>query len=125
LIDKHSYPKDYFFSVTRDGIDGRHSLLLQNRRHRQKPKSGTIQDCVNTPGELGNSANSMTIQESCKVETPVVEDDNANSSTGVPEVEMEDLSKAVSALQFVPSSVRFGRGGRAGFAKPHAATPPG
>jgi hypothetical protein len=30
---------------------------------------------------------------------------------------MEDLSSAISSLRFVPMSVRFGRGKKAGFAK--------
>lgn len=36
-----------------------------------------------------------------------------------PDYEMDELSGAMSALQFVPMSVRFGRrGGKAGFPKP-------
>lgn len=36
----------------------------------------------------------------------------------VPDVEMDGLAGAMSALQFVPTSVKFGRGrGKAGFAK--------
>ncbi len=37
LIDKHMYPRNFFFAVTRDGIDGRRSLLEDgSHRHRRR-----------------------------------------------------------------------------------------
>ncbi|MBE3046571.1 hypothetical protein IMZ48_29385, partial [Candidatus Bathyarchaeota archaeon] len=37
LIDKHTYPKNFFFALTKEGIDGRNSLLLEAGHRRRKP----------------------------------------------------------------------------------------
>lgn len=40
------------------------------------------------------------------------------TNTSQPDTEMDDLSGAMSALKFVPTSVRFGRGkGKGGFSR--------
>ncbi|KAK3375172.1 hypothetical protein B0H63DRAFT_482070 [Podospora didyma] len=40
LIDKHMYPKNFFFAVTKEGIDGRQSLLLEGgESHRRRRSS--------------------------------------------------------------------------------------
>lgn len=35
----------------------------------------------------------------------------------VPDVDMDDLTGAMSSLAFIPRSVKFGRGGKSGFAR--------
>lgn len=113
LIDKHMYPKNYFFAVTRDGVDGRRSMLLEGG-HRRRRSSIATKDS----------------RRASLLSTRPVEDDGSTDgeastgSNGAPagrgsqrDVEMDGLSQAVSALQFTPSSVRFGRGGKAGFQK--------
>lgn len=51
-------------------------------------------------------------------QTPPGETSARGADQGAQDASMEDLAGAMSALQFIPSSVRFGRGGRkAGFAK--------
>ncbi|QYT01150.1 C2H2-type domain-containing protein [Trichoderma simmonsii] len=116
LIDKHMYPKNFFFAVTKDGIDGKRSLLIETRRRRSSAGSQP------QAKELRRRANTL--------EKEAVPSDNKSQSTlpsttapnGIVEsekpadTEMADLTGAMSALQFVPPSIRFGRG-RAGFSK--------
>ncbi|KAK0645937.1 hypothetical protein B0T16DRAFT_149804 [Cercophora newfieldiana] len=112
LIDKHMYPRNFFFAVTKEGIDGRRSMLLEGG-HRRRRSS------VAAAGASSKSS-SHTVPGSEPVqESTVAEELNGASSSPdqKPDVAMEDLAGAMSALQFVPPSIRFGRGGRAGFAK--------
>ncbi|KAH9884431.1 hypothetical protein F4778DRAFT_787735 [Xylariomycetidae sp. FL2044] len=126
LIDKHMYPKNYFFAVTRDGIDGRSSLLMDGGHHRRRSSTAT------TAGGSKTATRRLSLrQESAKSDEeaskksvtdtkPSPEEITKDTSQRkeVPDVEMEDLSGAMSSLRFVPSSIRFGRGGgKAGFAK--------
>lgn len=54
-------------------------------------------------------------------ETDIIEEETPEAATSGPkDVDIEDLSGAMSALKFVPPSVRFGRGGgraRGGFSR--------
>ncbi|KAK2064233.1 zinc finger protein [Colletotrichum caudatum] len=123
LIDKHGFPKNYFFAVTKEGIDGRRSLLVEGGHHRRKSSSafGTTKESKRRSGILESSApqakESQTPGDAVtKMSTEPTPTDSA--TTERPDTEMDDLAGAMSALQFVPNSVRFGRGGgRAGFAK--------
>ncbi|OTB20681.1 hypothetical protein K445DRAFT_313172 [Daldinia sp. EC12] len=118
LIDKHMYPKNYFFAVTRDGVDGRQSLLIEHRRRRSStatngsgPKTtGRRQSLRQTeaPKEAPNSG----AQES-KTEAPKT----APAPAEAPDTEMEDLAGAMSALRFVPTSIRFGHRKGVAFAR--------
>ncbi|KAL6698705.1 hypothetical protein J3F84DRAFT_363705 [Trichoderma pleuroticola] len=117
LIDKHMYPKNFFFAVTKDGIDGKRSLLIETSRRRRSSAGSQPQ-----AKELRRRANTL--------ESEALPSDNQSQST-LPsttapngkvkpekpaDTEMADLTGAMSALQFVPPSIRFGRG-RAGFSK--------
>ncbi|KAH8895053.1 hypothetical protein GQ53DRAFT_779848 [Thozetella sp. PMI_491] len=123
LIDKHMYPKNFFFAVTRDGIDGRQSLLLKGRTHSgaRRPLGTTPAKesdqipvaKVKRPEDLGGEGAAEEQGQSLAIESHLQPD-----SGEPPDVDMEELSGVMSALQFVPSSVRFGRAGRrAGFAR--------
>ncbi|KAK3313852.1 hypothetical protein B0H66DRAFT_537105 [Apodospora peruviana] len=159
LIDKHMYPKEYFFAVTRDGIDGRHSMLSEGRRYRhrkpsvaasmassaaakpEKPETETPKEETSTEeaavgtvaaetGKQKQGQNGPLQKQTLPEELNDVEMENKDQPQPQPwpaqkqkqikepvDVEMDDLAGAMSALRFVPSSVRFGRGGRKGFAK--------
>ncbi|KAF0327280.1 C2H2 type zinc finger domain protein [Colletotrichum asianum] len=128
LIDKHMYPKNFFFAVTKEGIDGRRSLLVEGGHHRRKSSSAVnTKESKRKSSILETQGGGKQKEEGRK---PPAEDEGKTSSavsqpaaptpdpTERPDTEMEDLAGAMSALQFVPNSVRFGRGGgRAGFAK--------
>ncbi|KAI0393678.1 hypothetical protein F5Y17DRAFT_299749 [Xylariaceae sp. FL0594] len=114
LIDKHMYPKNYFFALTKEGIDGRQSLLLDGGRHR-RPSTATTAS-VTEPSRRRQSIRQgeETTRRPGSNEMEVSPDSPAE----VPDVEMDGLAGAMSALQFVPPSIKFGRGrGKAGFAK--------
>ncbi|EAQ91361.1 hypothetical protein CHGG_03296 [Chaetomium globosum CBS 148.51] len=120
LIDKHMYPKNFFFAITREGIDGRRSLLLEDRgRGRRQQKSSTA-----PASRPGSPSQSMKGHKPETVQKPTVSTDGRpiteveqKNPDQRPDEDMEDLSNAMSSLRFVPMSVRFGRGGKAGFAK--------
>lgn len=114
LVDKHMYPKNFFFGITKDGIDGRRSLLVENG-HRRRSSSTT------QPKGHYRRPSSATAQ------TPIAETKGqADADEGAPpppsdvgeqkDSTMADLTGAMSALNFVPPSVRFGKG-RAGFSR--------
>lgn len=123
LVDKHMYPKNFFFTVTRDGIDGRQSLLFEGRRQRRRPSISSNVSANETRSnsrarKKGTEGLSVPKKAGSARESVSGEDEDDGPPAQAPDVEMEDLTGAISALRFVPSSVRFGRGGRkAGFSK--------
>ncbi|KAK7987510.1 hypothetical protein PG989_007825 [Apiospora arundinis] len=131
LIDKHMYPKNFFFGVTKDGIDGRSSLLIESAGHRRRGSS-ISQNGGQKAAARRHSLRSQTAEAAVADTTthaaaaPEVEAKGSMASskdkdTPRPEsadTTMADLESAMSALQFVPPSIRFGRGkGKSGFAK--------
>ncbi|KAK3380031.1 hypothetical protein B0T24DRAFT_647383 [Lasiosphaeria ovina] len=141
LIDKHMYPKNYFFGMIRDGIDGRQSLLLDGGRRRQsialvvaasaggKHAASSSQshepanNDVAAPAPAANDdkmedGNEIGPANDKEVKGTVNIDSSGKTQQPVPDVEIDDLAGAMGSLQFIPSSIRFGRGGgKAGFAK--------
>lgn len=131
LIDKHMYPRNFFFAVTRDGIDGRRSLLEDSsRRRRRRSSAATASESrrrsilaqagafqgggSETQESVASKAPQPRVAQSDgkKEEASTNEDRNAASDT-----EMDELAGTMAALKFVPSSLRFGRGGRVGFSR--------
>ncbi len=120
LIDKHLYPKNFFFAVTRDGIDGRRSLLIEGGHRRRR--SSVAAAATAAAAKAQPSSQPTVNEEKPKALTAPKATIDASKEKAVPDekpdVVMDDLAGAMSALQFVPPSIRFGRGGRkAGFAK--------
>ncbi|KAI1085866.1 hypothetical protein F5B20DRAFT_520106 [Whalleya microplaca] len=127
LIDKHMYPKNYFFAVTKEGVDGRQSLLLEGG-HRRRSSTATSTSGPKATARRHSlrqaEASKSDIEESKDRSEQELKQDLEQKSEETlqagekPDADMEDLAGAMSALQFVPTSVRFGRGrGKAGFAK--------
>ncbi|KAF5628618.1 uncharacterized protein FTJAE_8789 [Fusarium tjaetaba] len=112
---------NFFFAVTRDGIDGRRSLLNDGSHHRRR-SSANSQAIKNSrrraslmEGENVSSQPEDTSKEAPK--SPAVKNvENKQEKHKPADTEMADLTGAMSSLSFVPPSVRFGRG-RAGFSK--------
>ncbi|KAH8158400.1 hypothetical protein CIB48_g9845 [Xylaria polymorpha] len=123
LIDKHMYPKNYFFALTKDGIDGRQSLLLDEGHRRRRSSTATTGSVSKTSQRRQSLRQAEALKPQGDEETgaaPVGSRGSPGkaSPSEPPEVEMNDLTAAMSALQFIPTSVKFGRGrGKAGFAK--------
>lgn len=129
LIDKHMYPKNFFFALTKEGIDGRDSLLLEAGHRRRKPptrsqpqeskrQGDASPESSEVRGYRGDAHQGSGSGARDPPETPMSEQD-----TGPPPKEdnddaMEGLTGAMSALKFIPRNVRFGRGGKStGFSK--------
>ncbi|KAG5965986.1 hypothetical protein E4U57_003341 [Claviceps arundinis] len=105
MIDKHMYPRNFFFGLTKDGIDGRRSLLVEDTRHRRRPSIASL-------GKVS------TLENKELVSTGKNDDLNRKPSESTAEatqpnqrldVEMANLEGAMSALRFVPASIRSGR----------------
>lgn len=126
LIDKHMFPKNYDFFIVNSGIDKRSSMLRP--RHRklssaasrafsrdQKPMSSS-KACdggqVDPDGSLPDPStiSDDATQDSMSGESSTRAMDRPESVDAA----VEDLTSTMSTLQFVPPSVRFGRGGRRG-----------
>lgn len=112
LIDKHMYPKNYFFSVTRDGVAGRRSMLLEGGHRRRRSSIATKE--TRRASLLSTRTTESTSTEG---EASTGPNEAQNGQAPSRDVEMDELSGAMSSLQFIPPSVRFGRGGRSGFQK--------
>ncbi|KAM5351544.1 hypothetical protein ACJ41O_004267 [Fusarium nematophilum] len=121
LIDKHMYPKNFFFAVTRDGVDGRRSLLNDNSHHRRRSST-------NSQATKGARRRASLLEADGAKSPEEPKTQHVSGPQNMPKAEekqdknvpadtdMADLTGAMSSLTFVPPSVRFGRG-RAGFSK--------
>lgn len=128
------YPPNYFFAVTKEGIDGRSSLLLEARHRRRRSSlsqsGGAKVASRRHETRLGNAAEidaAPAPEKTPDRESPpnpaAVIPVRATSNPAsphelAPDIQMEDLAGAMSSLRFIPNSVRFGRGkGKSGFAR--------
>ncbi|CAK7232083.1 hypothetical protein SBRCBS47491_008147 [Sporothrix bragantina] len=146
LIDKHSFPRNFFFSITQYGIDGRQSLLNDDGRrqhHRRQSSTSTVTKkdmarrraaSISMTGTATSPTTSRTISNETENDNEDNDDENEEETAAgqvkaggkstrapavkeAPDVEMDDLAGAMSSMTFIPRSVRFGRGGKAGFAR--------
>ncbi|KAL8388506.1 hypothetical protein RB595_009201 [Gaeumannomyces hyphopodioides] len=133
LIDKHTYPPNFFFDVTRYGIDGRQSLLCDvggHRRTQSKEARHSAAKASAAAREAGEGQatgaagkerprKSGVNKDETKAENPEPHVAHPTPSKDV-EMEMDSLSSGMSSLKLVPRSISFGRGGRrAGFTRSH------
>ncbi|MCJ1430497.1 hypothetical protein MMC29_008415, partial [Sticta canariensis] len=124
LVDKHMFPKNYDFLVVDSGIDKRSSML--RTRYRQ-PSSAASRALHREHDANGGSKRSEPPEKETKkafvdpvmpsiptvVEPTSTQSEKSSLAQGDPsDVDMDGLSSKLSALKFVPPSVRFGRGGR-------------
>lgn len=120
MIDKHMYPKNYFFAITKEGIDGRRSLLVEGgHRRRQSSTSAQAKESRRRESLQGAGGDQQQQKKDSKAEAAEKSSKGETATAGShekPDTEMEDLTGAMSSLQFVPPSVRFGRQ-RAGFSR--------
>lgn len=112
MIDKHMFPKNFFFAVTKEGIDGRRSLLVDGGHSRRR--SSTATQTKETRRE--SLSKSQTADEVKEKPSEAKKSQASGKPPTKPDKDMTDLTDAMSSLQFVPPSVRFGRG-RAGFSR--------
>ncbi|RDW70285.1 hypothetical protein BP5796_08682 [Coleophoma crateriformis] len=122
LIDKHMYPKDYDFYVVNDGIDGR-SSMLRSGRHRRRSSAAQHMTNIDDRARRRHSKTSPPIVTDAKEDQMPSEEDpmmTPPTPKSKEDEDMDGLTGAMSALKFIPPSVRFGRSrgrGRGGFSR--------
>lgn len=117
LIDKHIFPKNYDFLIVNTGVDKRSSMLRS--RHRRPSSAASRALARDQQSSIGTKSPEpirevATNNPRDKLMMPISSRQEPVESSEVADVDIEDLSTTMSALQFVPPSVRFGRGGRRG-----------
>ncbi|KAI5308918.1 hypothetical protein KEM55_004527 [Ascosphaera atra] len=109
LIDKHAFPRMYNFFIVNDGLDNQSSLLRPERR----TKNGQKEPSPHSK-EAHKEGRLRFAQSTRKHETAAGDEQDgvtepAEEAKGEEDAEMEDLSASMSALKFVPNSVRLRR----------------
>jgi len=118
LIDKHMFPKDYDFFVVNDGIDRRSSMLRTGRHRRRSSAAQHMTEIEGRTRRRNSTRDTIATNETNEADAAAEGQDSSEmSSIMTPpssreEADMDGLSGAMSALKFVPSSVRFGRGNK-------------
>ncbi|KAK3169335.1 hypothetical protein OEA41_008718 [Lepraria neglecta] len=110
LTDKHMFPKNYDFLIVNTGIDKRSSMLRSRHRRPSSAASRAFHREKRSNGVEENTsiANDSPPADMSKIEPLVA------AKTPSPDADVDELASTMSALKFVPPSVRFGRGGRRG-----------
>lgn len=117
MIDKHMYPKNFFFAVTKQGIDGRRSLLVESEHHRRRSSTSAQSKETRRRASVLDASTSQSGDKPAEGKPPTSRQDKSEpQSDETRDTDMADLAGAMSSLQFVPPSIRFGRS-RAGFPK--------
>lgn len=114
-LAKHEFPKTYDFFIVNDGIDKRNSMLRPEFRHIKKVSQST--GASRSPGNdkppvaAGGLNSSTSALDEHVAAGNAVDHRTADS-------DVEKVTESLSALKFLPYSVRFGRGrGRGGLAR--------
>lgn len=118
LIKDHHYPENYFFAVTKTGIDNRQSMLVERKPHGHE--RGNIRSQGRKPGDFGSGMAEETEKTLSLTNSPSGQPDKSVTDGPGPKVgdtDMDDLAGGVSALSFVPRSVRFGPRQEAAFGR--------
>ncbi|KAE9374568.1 hypothetical protein N431DRAFT_218723 [Stipitochalara longipes BDJ] len=120
LIDKHMFPKEYDFYVVNDGVDRRTSMLRSGKHRRRSSAAQHMTEIEERRRRNSTLEASPSEKQEGSGDPDAVKEENMEETSpkGAKDVDMDLLSGALSALKFVPPSVRFGRGGRrAGFSR--------
>ena len=120
LTDKHVFPKSYDFSIVNDGIDKRSSMLRTRHRRASSATERAAWRKRDTNGINGShiaAGDTSGMERNEAKESPEESADALDGETEqalAKQTDIDHLTSSMSALKFVPSSIRFGRGGRRG-----------
>lgn len=114
LVDKHVFPKSYNFRVVEFGIDRRTSMLNEGPHRRRVSTSsapadaGTRQRRLSSQQGVSGSADHITRTADDDNTARAVSNQSTKSapSSKTKEATIDELTDSLSALQFVPPSVR-------------------
>ncbi|KAL8926774.1 MAG: hypothetical protein Q9172_001650 [Xanthocarpia lactea] len=119
---KHFFPKDYDYFIVNDGIDRRSSMLRTRHRRASSAASRALQRNQKYSGvHQDQQSSSKGTHEDTEIEgvnpQQISSEPSEEGFTGASQAtrnrDLDELTSTMSAMQFVPPSVRFGRGGRA------------
>ena len=115
LVDKHMFPKSYDFLIVNTGIDKKSSMLRTRNRGSSSAASRALQRGKEKQANSDHrSPGSPPAEGSMDTEEPPNGKNRSETAFNGKEPDIDELTSTMSALKFVPSSVRFGRGGRRG-----------
>lgn len=111
LVDKHMFPKDYDFFIVNTGIDQKTSMLMTHRHRRKSSAART--DRVRR-SEVATSVEAAATSSGLEPDEVVSYSESFEhglvSTTEQREAQnMDILTSSITALRFVPPSVRFGQ----------------
>jgi hypothetical protein len=108
LIDKHAFPRNYNFRVIHDGIDKSTSMLTDSRPQRRRVSTvGAPADTVTRHRRsLSHSATDTTKNLAATSSTASQSVVSHNIADSASTANLDDLTTRMSALQFVPPSLR-------------------
>ncbi|KAL1968991.1 hypothetical protein VTN77DRAFT_825 [Rasamsonia byssochlamydoides] len=105
LIDKHMFPRTYNFFIVNDGIDKHHSMLRSPNGQRRRVSTTQSH---HREGRLRNrktSLSSSTADAERRDAASYGHDDGHARTDTSSVMDIDDLTKSMSALRFVPTSV--------------------
>ena len=114
LVDKHMYPKNYDFLIINTGIDKRSSMLRTRHRRTSSAASRALHREKNKQINGGHGSLESTPKEETMETKEVIHNGPIDEDKRFKEPDIDELTSNMSALNFVPRGVRFGRGGRRG-----------
>ncbi|TFK48417.1 hypothetical protein OE88DRAFT_523362 [Heliocybe sulcata] len=118
LIQAHGYPKEYFFAITNKGVGGLlkkwgegASMIRGEWKHRdgetqQEGSENSDEEHATTHEDSGSRMNTDGTSAEELITT------SAQGPTSGEDVDA--LADSMTSLSLIPSSIRFGRGGKAG-----------
>jgi hypothetical protein len=120
------FPKNYDFFIVNSGIDKRSSMLRS--RHRKLSSAATRASARDQkPVSSSGACDALELDSGSSLpDSPMMSSDAAQNTTSderakdsidpreFHDAAVEDLTSTMSTLKFIPTSVRFGRGGRRG-----------
>lgn len=120
LVKSHMFPNNYFFAVTKYGIDERRSMLCNPKGEKYRNNARRSKTIPINDTEKPTVAKQATSRTEASKDTVMAESppDAADlQAAAAVDTEMEDLTEALSSMKFVPRTVRFGPKQRVGFAR--------
>ncbi|KAI0057364.1 hypothetical protein BV25DRAFT_1831191 [Artomyces pyxidatus] len=134
LISAHGFPKEYFFAVTNKGFGG----LLRKWGEGASMLRGTWKPREGEGGDDDDEGDDENVSDAMEEEGPSTSAKIATNGKLKPagpvaaplpvkaaESSVDALASSMSSLSLVPSSVRFGRGGKSGGLAPPRGHPRG
>lgn len=121
LVKAHAFPQNYFFAVTKFGIDRRQSMLVEHHKgkgsRRKEPHQPTRSSAVETSEsatdhqERSGSDELKDVQMYESSDVAIERPDKSRHMQKMTSVEpdMDALTTSMSSLKFVPRTVRLGQ----------------